>query len=350
MNRKLRMGIIGAGRIGAVHARTLKWRIPEADLRVIADNKPDSARFLAEELGIAKTTNDYRAVLDDPWIEAVLICSSTDTHSQLVIEAARARKHIFCEKPLDLGLARIGEMLAEVKKAGVKLQVGFNRRFDPDFKEIRERVKAGAIGTPNILRITSRDPAPPPLAFIKRSGGMFLDMSIHDFDMARCIMGDVEEVYVSAAVLVDEAIGAEGDVDTAVISLKFKSGALGTIDNCRRAVYGYDQRLEVLGSKGMLTNTNRTPHVVSIHHSQGSHQAPLLNFFMQRYTEAFAAEMAEFVRAVREEREPPVTGEDGFQAMVLAHAALRSVNERRPVRIEELLEETRRPAETLASC
>ena len=336
MEKRLGIGIIGAGRIGAVHARTLKGRLPEADLRVIADSRPEAARLLAGELGVGKTAEDHREVLADPAIDAVLICSSTDTHAQMVIDAARSGKHVFCEKPLDLGLARIDEILAAVKKAGVKLQVGFNRRFDPDFKEIRDRVKAGAIGVPQVLRITSRDPAPPPPAFIKRSGGMFLDMSIHDLDMARSIMGDVEELYASAGVLVDEAIGAAGDVDTAVIALKFESGALGTIDNCRRAAYGYDQRLEVLGSKGMLANANRTPHAVSAHDEQGSRRAPLLNFFMQRYAEAFAAELIAFVQAVRSGKEPPVTGEDGREAVVLAHAALKSAKEKRPVRIEEI--------------
>jgi len=332
----IRIGVIGAGRIGTVHAQTLCWRIPDARVSVIADPNLAAAQKLASELGVPRAVADHREVLDDREIDAVLICSSTDTHARLVTEAAQAGKHIFCEKPLDLDLARIDEVLHVVKQAGVKLQLGFNRRFDPDFRAIKERIAARAIGQPYLLRITSRDPAPPPIAYLKGSGGLFLDMTIHDFDMARYLLGEVEEVYTSAGVLVDPAIGAAGDVDTALITLRFASRALGTIDNCRRAVYGYDQRVEVLGSEGMLANGNHLGALVVRHDAQGSHEPPLLNFFMQRYTEAFAAEIRAFVDAIARDEEPPVGGEDGRRSVVLGYAALLSFKEHRPVRVSEI--------------
>jgi myo-inositol 2-dehydrogenase / D-chiro-inositol 1-dehydrogenase len=334
--KKIQIGLIGAGRIGTVHAQTLCWRIPDAEVRVIADSNLAAAQKLAGALGIPRTVADPRAVLEDPAVDAVLICSSSDTHARLVAEAATAKKHIFCEKPLDLDLARIDEVLAVVRRAGVKLQLGFNRRFDPDFRAIRERLARGAIGKPYLLRITSRDPAPPPLAYIKVSGGIFLDMTIHDFDMARYLLGEVEEVHTTAAVLVDPEIGRAGDVDTAVVVLRFACGAIGTIDNCRRAVYGYDQRVEVLGETGMLSNQNHVPALVVESNAAGVHEPPLLDFFMQRYEGAFAAEMGAFVEAVVKDTPTLVGGEDGRLSVVLGYAALKSLKENRPVRVSEI--------------
>jgi myo-inositol 2-dehydrogenase / D-chiro-inositol 1-dehydrogenase len=331
-----RIGVIGAGRIGTVHAQTICWRIPDAAVQVIADSSLAAAEKLAGALGVPRAVGDYRKVLDDRTIDAVLVCSSTDTHAQIVVEAAKARKHIFCEKPIDLDLDRIDQVLAAVKEARVKLQLGFNRRFDPDFRAIKQRLADGAIGKPYLLRITSRDPAPPPIGYIKVSGGIFLDMTIHDFDMARYLLGEVEEVYAAAGVLVDPAIGAAGDVDTAMITLRFANGAIGSIDNCRRAVYGYDQRLEVLGSEGMLCNRNHLPTLVEQHNADGSHEPPLLDFFMQRYTEAYAAELRAFVDAVARDEEPPVGGEDGRRSVILGYAALKSIKEHRPVRVVEI--------------
>ncbi|MBM4398440.1 MAG: inositol 2-dehydrogenase, partial [Deltaproteobacteria bacterium] len=307
------------------------------EVRGIADVDVGAARRLAGEIGVSRVSDDCRELLAAPDIDAVLVCSSTDTHADVVIDAATAGKQIFCEKPLDLDLGRIDAALAAVRRAGVRLMLGFNRRFDPDFRRVRDAVAAGAVGRPELLRITSRDPSPPPAEYVKRSGGMFLDMTIHDFDMARFVMDDeVEEVFVAAANLVDPAIGAAGDVDTAAIVLRFASGAIGTIDNSRRAVYGYDQRIEVFGSAGMVANANRTPHTAVHADASGFHAALPLNFFMERYSEAYAIELAAFVAALRAGTEPPVGGEDGRRAIVIGKAAGMSVKSGRPVRLSEV--------------
>src|SRR5512135_129651 len=272
--RKLNVGVLGAGRIGRVHAENLAYRIPEARVVAIADVILEAAQKLGGDLGIQNVYADPRAILDDKAIDAVIICSSTDTHAQLMEDAAAAGKHIFCEKPIALDLAKIDHALDAVEKAGVKLMVGFNRRFDPSFQRVRELVSSGVLGDPHILRITSRDPAPPPISYVKVSGGIFLDMTIHDFDMARYLMGsEVEEVYAAANVLVDPEIGKAGDVDTAVITMRFANGALGVIDNSRQAVYGYDQRVEVFGSKGVATAQNKTPDSVVQADTAGVHAA-----------------------------------------------------------------------------
>jgi myo-inositol 2-dehydrogenase/D-chiro-inositol 1-dehydrogenase len=258
---KVRLGIIGAGRIGRVHAQTISTRSPSAVAVAIADINREAAEEVAGACGIPRVASDADEILSDPSVDAVLICSSTDTHSDLIVRAAGAGKHIFCEKPIDYDLSRIDRALESATGAGVKLQVGFNRRFDPNFMRVRKAVESGEIGRPRLLHIISRDPAPPPVSYIKTSGGMFFDMTIHDFDMARFLMQDeVEEVYVAAGVMVDPAIGKAGDVDTAIITLRFKCGAIGTIDNCREASYGYDQRVEVFGSKGSISTGNWYPN------------------------------------------------------------------------------------------
>lgn len=335
--RRLNLGVLGAGRIGRVHAEDLAYRIPEARVTAIADVIFDAAQKLGRDLGIANVYQDPRAILDDKEIDAVVICSSTDTHAQLIEEAAASHKHIFCEKPIALDLAKIDHALAAVRDAGVKLMVGFNRRFDPSFRRVHDLVAAGALGDPHILRITSRDPAPPPIAYVKVSGGIFLDMTIHDFDMARFLMGsEVEEVYAAANVLVDKEIGKAGDVDTAVITLKFANGAIGVIDNSRKAVYGYDQRVEVFGSKGVATADNKTPDSVVQADTAGVHAALPLHFFVERYAEAYVQEMRAFVQAVLEDKTPPVTGEDARAPVVIGYAAKKSAEENRPVRLSEV--------------
>ncbi|MDW8270356.1 MAG: inositol 2-dehydrogenase [Anaerolineae bacterium] len=329
------MGLIGAGRIGRVHAGHLAHHIPAARLAAVADINPTAAADLAGRFGVP-AYGDHRYVLDDPDIAAVAICSSTDTHARLIIEAAQAGKHIFCEKPIDLDLARIDEALAAVEAAGVKLMVGFNRRFDPSFRKARELVQSGAIGAVHLVRITSRDPAPPPLAYVRVSGGLFLDMTIHDFDMARYLGGEIEEVFAAGSVLVDPDIGAAGDIDTAIVLLHLRGGALGAIDNSRQAVYGYDQRVEVFGSAGMVAVGNRTPDTHVLSDAHGVHSARPLYFFMERYTESFLAEMTAFVECLVEDKPPPVSGRDGRQAVVIALAAQRSLRERRPVSVAEV--------------
>lgn len=335
--RPVRIGLIGAGRIGQLHGRNLATRLPTAELIAIADVDRQGAQRLADELGVSEVTGDYRDVLASTEVDAVVICSSTETHAQISQDAAQAGKHIFCEKPIDLDLERIDETLEQVERAGVKFQVGFNRRFDPNFRRVRELVAEGQVGTPELLRITSRDPEPPPLSYVRASGGIFLDMTIHDFDMARYLIGsEVHTVHASGRVRVDPAIGEAGDVDTAVITLEFENEVLGTIDNSRRAVYGYDQRVEVFGSGGVARAGNETPDRHELLNEQGSHGPLPLYFFLERYTESYVAEMQAFLQAVAEDQDVPVTGHDGRVPVVMGLAAGKSLREGRPVRLEEI--------------
>ena len=336
---RLRVGMIGAGRIGKVHAETVAFGLPEAELVSITDVNRDAAARLAGRCGIPAVAASSEEILADPRVDAVLICSSTDTHATLIAQAARAGKHIFCEKPVALDLAKIDAALEEVAKAGVKLQIGFNRRFDANFARVRQAVATGEIGAPRLVHIVSRDPAPPPVAYVKSSGGMFLDMTIHDFDMARFLVGDeVDEIFVSGGVMVDPQIGAAGDLDTALIVLRFRSGVIGTIDNCRQAAYGYDQRVEILGSLGSIATENRYPNQAVVSTSKEVRTDLPLNFFMERYRESFAAELRAFVEAVIRDRPTPVTGEDGRVPVVMGLAARKSYDERRPVRLAEIAE------------
>lgn len=334
MPHKLRSGLVGAGRIGRVHAQTLRQRLPNVELVAITDARLDAATALAEELGVA-TAPDFAALLALD-IDAVVIASSTDTHAPFIMQAAAAGKHIFCEKPISADLAQIDAALAAVEGAGVKLMIGFNRRFDPNHARIKTLIDAGEIGTPHLLHIVSRDPAPPPIEYIRVSGGIFFDMTIHDFDMARFLLGDVVEIYAAAGVMVDPAIGEAGDVDTAVITLKFANGALGTIDNSREAVYGYDQRVEVFGSGGSVSSANRYPDAVTLSSAKRVEQSLPLNFFMERYMESYQGELAAFVAAVQGGTPLPVTGIDGRAPVVMAMAALKSYRENRPVKLDEV--------------
>jgi len=337
MTRKINMGLIGAGRIGRVHGEHLAYRIPEANLIAVSDIAPGMAEKLAGDLQIPAAFEDNRRILDDKSIEAVVICSSTDTHARLIEEAAAAGKQIFCEKPIDLDLGKIDRALAEVDKAGVKFQVGLNRRFDPSFQRARETVASGRIGTPHILRITSRDPEPPPIEYVRVSGGIFLDMAIHDFDMARFLMGsEVQEIYAAGAVMIDPRIGEEGDIDTAITTLRYADGTLGTIDNSRKAIYGYDQRVEVFGSEGVVVVSNRTPDSAVVSDANGVHASLPLFFFVERYTESYIAELKLFINCVQKDTEPPVTGVDGRIAVVMGYAAKKSYLENRPVKLSEI--------------
>lgn len=337
MTTLLTLGIIGAGRIGRVHAESITRRLSSAKVLAVSDVFDEAAQRCAADFAIPAAYPDHRAILDDPAIDAIVICSSTDTHTRLISEAAEAGKHIFCEKPIALDLAEIDRALATVERCGVKLQIGFNRRFDSNFHHLHEVIQRGAIGTPHLLRITSRDPVPPPIAYIKVSGGIFLDMTIHDFDMARYLIGsEVEEVYAAGAVLVDPAIGEAGDIDTAVITLRFANGALGIIDNSRQAVYGYDQRAEVFGSAGAVEAQNKTPHNTIHSTAGGVQQAQPLYFFLERYMDSYAAEMRAFIEAIRNDTPPLVTGRDGRAPVVIGLAAWRSYREKRPVRLAEI--------------
>jgi myo-inositol 2-dehydrogenase/D-chiro-inositol 1-dehydrogenase len=332
------VGVIGAGRIGKLHAENLVYALPEARLKTIADVQLNPAmEAWARGLGIPCVTPDPAVLLRDPEIQAVIICSSTSTHADFVIQAAQAGKHVFCEKPVDLDARKVRAALDAVARAGVQLQVGFNRRFDHNFRRVRDHVEAGAIGTPHLIKITSRDPAPPPAEYVAVSGGIFLDMMIHDLDMARFQAGsEVEEVYATGAVLVDPAIGRAGDVDTAVVTLRFANGALGVIDNSRQAVYGYDQRLEVFGSKGVAVAENDRPNTVSLATATEVRSEKPMYFFLERYQAAYVAELRAFLEALVQHRPCTVTGEDGYQDLIVALAANRSLAERRPVRIAEI--------------
>jgi myo-inositol 2-dehydrogenase/D-chiro-inositol 1-dehydrogenase len=332
MSKRLRIGVIGAGRIGKIHAESIATRLPQAELAAVADIYFPAAQETGEAFQVPIIAADYHDILTDPATEAVAICSDTNTHAQIIQEAAAAGKHIFCEKPIDHSLAKIDAALTAVAQAGVKLQIGFNRRFDPNFRKVRQMIVDGKIGRPHILRITSRDPAPPPIEYIKMSGGMFLDMTIHDFDMARYLIGsEVTEIFAAGGAMVDPAIGEAGDLDTAVITLKFANGVIGTIDNSRQAVYGYDQRVEVFGSEGMVAVANNMPDTHVLSNANGVHSALPLHFFLERYLDSYVIEMQEFVDAVLHDKEPPVIGEDGRIPVVMGLAAQESWQENRPV-------------------
>ena len=334
----MNIGIIGAGRIGKVHAESVMRFVKGATVKAIADPFMNDATIAwAKEMGINEIYTDYRKILEDKDIEIVLICSSTDTHSKISLEAIEAGKHIFCEKPIDHDVNKIKEVMDALKKSNVKYQVGFNRRFDHNFIAAREAVKAGKIGDLNILKICSRDPGAPPVSYIKVSGGIFLDMTIHDFDMVRFMSGDeVEEVYAIGGVLVDPAIGEAGDIDTAIITLKLKSGALAVIDNCRRATYGYDQRVEAFGSLGQVAIGNDTDSLAVISNADGvTAEKPKL-FFLERYMGAYTAEVNSFIQAVQNDTPTEVNVVDGLKPVLIGLAAKLSLKENRPVKIAEI--------------
>jgi len=333
---KVNIGVIGVGRIGSMHARNLKYQVPGVNVLGVADVFEESAQKVAKELNVPIAEKDYRALLENKNIEAVVICSSTDTHAQIISEAAEAGKHIFCEKPIALDIEKIDQAIAAVKKAGVKLQVGFNRRFDPSFKKAKDLVAKGTIGIPHLVRITSRDPEPPPISYIKISGGIFLDMMIHDFDMARYLLDqEVVELMAVGSCLVDPAIGEAGDIDTAIVTLKYENGAWGTIDNSRKAVYGYDQRIEIFGSEGCVMVGNPTPTEVTISSAEDTKTDKPLYFFIERYQKAYLVEMKEFIKCVHEGRDPSVGGFDGKISVQMGYAAKESLTKGSFVKISK---------------
>ena len=335
----MKVGIIGAGRIGKVHAKNISMFVPEMEIKTIADPfANDATREFAAQYRIPNVTTDPADILEDPEIEAVLICSSTDTHSKFIIEAAKAKKHIFCEKPIDYDLNKVHEAIDAAKEAGVKLQIGFCRRFDHNHRAVYDMVREGKVGDVNIVKISSSDPEPPPVSYVKVSGGIFYDMMIHDFDMARFLAGsEVTEVTAAGSVLVDPGIGEAGDVDTAVVTLKFENGAIGIIDNSRKAVYGYDQRVEVFGSKGAAVNENDIPNTAVLWGEDGTVSGTAYKVMWDRYTGAFVSEMQAFAAAVANDTETPVTGEDGLYPVLMAAAATKSLHEGgRPVKISEV--------------
>ena len=335
----LRIGIIGAGRIGKVHLESISYHVKNAVVTAVADPfMNDETKAFIKGFGVEKIYEDYHKIIDDKDIDAVLVCSSTDTHASVSIEAINAGKHVFCEKPVDHSIAKIKEVAdALASHPGVKFQVGFNRRFDHNFAAIRKAYDDGRIGDAHILKITSRDPEPPNPKYIAVSGGIFLDMTIHDFDMAAFLTNsDAQEVYVNSAVLVDPEIGEQGDVDTAIITMKMSNGALAVIDNSRRAVYGYDQRAELFGSKGMVATSNDTLSSAVVSDANGVTGEKPLFFFLERYMESFSEEMRQFVSACENDTEVPVGIHAGMQSVRVGLAAKKSVAEHRPVLVSEI--------------
>jgi myo-inositol 2-dehydrogenase/D-chiro-inositol 1-dehydrogenase len=336
MKRKVNIAVIGTGRMGSVHVRNIVRLIPEANLVAICDIRLEVAQAVGDELNIQRVVKDYHELLDDKEIETILIATSTDTHAFIMKDVAASGKHIFCEKPLALELDKIDNAIAVVKKSGVKLQVGFNRRFDKSFQRVQEIVASGEIGRPCILRITNRDPDFPAMEFLRVSGGMFLDMTIHDFDMARFQVGEVEEVYATGGVLIEPELKEFGDIDTNIVTLKFANGAVGAIDNSRKAVYGYDQRLEVFCSNGTAMADNEAEHTAVKGNPDGFHAARPPYFFMQRYAPCYVDEVRQFIECVRDDQPTPTNGADGRAAVVLGYAAWKSLRENRPVKVSEI--------------
>jgi myo-inositol 2-dehydrogenase/D-chiro-inositol 1-dehydrogenase len=331
----LRIGVIGVGRIGRMHAELLARQVPGAALRAVYDARPPTAHDVAHALGVPAAANVEEILGAD--VDAVAICSSADTHVDLLIAAAEAGKAVFCEKPVSLELEQLDRALAAVDAAGVPFQIGFNRRFDPAHAAVRDAVRSGAIGEPHLVRISSRDPGPPPLEYVKSSGGLFLDMMIHDFDMARYLTGsEVVEVFARGAVRVDRSFADAGDVDTALVTLVHEDGCLTAIDNSRRTAYGYDQRVEVFGSGGMAASDNPPEHTGVVLTSRGAQRPALPYFFLERYMRSYVREWELFVGAVQSGAAPPVSGDDARAPLLIGLAAWRSLRERRPVLVSEV--------------
>lgn len=335
MTKTLNIALIGAGRIGTVHAQTIVQRVPRARLVAIADVNVAAAQALATRFGVPRAVDDPAAVIGDPSIDAVLICSLTATHAPLIEAASAAGKHIFCEKPISMSLEATDRALAAARAAGVKLQIGFNRRFDANYARVRRAIVEREIGDLHLLHVTSRDPGPPPLDYVKTSGGLFADMMIHDFDMTRFLTGsEPKELYVQAAVRVDPAIGEAGDIDTAVVLMRFANDAIVTIECSRKAVYGYDQRVEAFGSGGAIRSDNIYPNNTIISTGESVRRDLPLHFYMHRYLDAYAAEIESFADAVMNDKPVVVSGDDGRAAFAMAVAAKRSLESGQPVRIE----------------
>jgi myo-inositol 2-dehydrogenase/D-chiro-inositol 1-dehydrogenase len=332
----IRVGVLGTGRIGRLHAGLLAREVPGLALAAVYDLDLKAARAVGGELGVP-TTETADELMHRGDVDAIAICTSTDTHVDLLVGAAAVGKPVFLEKPVSLELAEVDRGLAAVERAGCFLQIGFNRRFDPAHASVREAVAAGTVGDVHLVRISSRDPAPPPLEYVRHSGGIFLDMTIHDFDMARFVTGaEVEEVYARGEVRVDPAIGAEGDLDTVVVTLRHTGGALTVIDNSRRAVYGFDQRVEAFGSQGMAASENPLAHTGIVRTAAGTRAPALPYFFLERYVPSYLAQWSAFERALRESTPSPVPSEDGRPPLVIGLAAWRSVREGRPVATREI--------------
>ena len=339
MAEDVRIGVLGTGRIGAMHAELIERQTAGATVTAVFDVFAEGAQKVGADVG-ARVAGSAAELIESDDVDAVAICTSTDTHIDFLVAAAEAGKAVFLEKPLSLDLEQVQRGVAAVEAAGVDVQVGFNRRFDPSHKAVADAVAAGQIGDIQMLRITSRDPAPPPVSYIEVSGGIFLDMTIHDFDMARYVTGsEVVDVYARGAVMIDPEIGHAGDVDTAVIVMTHENGCITTIDNSRQAVYGYDQRVEAFGSAGMVGSENPRVHSTLTHTAEGTSQTTIPYFFIERYTESYLQEWSDFVKMCRGEAPSPVNIHDGAAPLAIGLAAWRSVREARQVAVAEILNE-----------
>lgn len=337
--KKLNIGIVGAGRIGKVHAASITYHIPQAQIAMVTDVYEPAAKALAETYGVPRYSTDYMDIVNDPEIDAVLVCSPTPTHADISIAAMKAGKHVFCEKPVDLTIEKIKKTAQVAQETGRKLQIGFNRRFDHNHGKVQQMAANGTLGNVELIKITSRDPEPPSPEYAASSGGLYIDMMIHDFDMAMFLAGcDVTEVYAMGTSLVDKRIGEAGDVDTAIVTLTFANGALGVIDNSRRAAYGYDQRVEVFGSLGMAAGENDGDSTVKVSTAAGVVSDKPQYFFLERYMASFVEEMRQFIAAITEDKDVPVGIHAGLMSVVLAKAAKKSLDEHRPVKISEIME------------
>lgn len=332
----IKVGIIGFGRIGRVHLDTIR-KIDGVEVAKVADAFIDHMKDSLAEYHVESYTNDYLDIINDESIDAVLVCSPTNTHAQIAIEAAKAGKHIFCEKPIDFDLGRVRDVINEVEKANVVFQVGFNRRFDHNFAKIKEHIKDGKIGDVHIIKITSRDPEAPPLSYVESSGGIFVDMTIHDFDMARFLAGcEPVEIYAVGDTLINEDIKQYDDIDTAVVTIVFENRAIAIIDNSREAAYGYDQRVEVFGSKGMVSAANDTQTAVTAYTKEGVASDKPLYFFLERYQQAFESELKAFFKAVNKDTQSEVSAKDGYVPILMGLAAKKSLQDKRPIRLAEI--------------
>ncbi len=327
----LRFGLLGAGRIGQVHGKNIAAN-PRAKLAALYDPFPEAAKSLAAATGAE--IRDMDAIINGKDIDVIVVCTPTDTHADLIERSAKAGKAIFCEKPVDLDVKRVEKTLKLVEKTGVALMVGFNRRFDQHFGNLKARIDAGVVGNVELVTILSRDPGAPPVSYIERSGGLFRDMMIHDLDMARFLLGEEPvEVHAVASSIVDPAIGKAGDVDTAAVLLKTASGKICQISCSRRATYGYDQRIEVHGSKGLLTAGNVHETTVQFASAAGVTADPVQNFFLERYNPAYQNEINAFIDAIENKTAPNPSGLDGLKALVLADAATKSHQTGKPVKL-----------------
>ncbi|WP_149274382.1 inositol 2-dehydrogenase [Pareuzebyella sediminis] len=331
----IKVGIIGMGRIGRLHLKNLSTKFHGVEVGAVM-NPSQRGRDYAARYGVPNLSDNVDAMLDDPSIDVVLICSPSASHADYIIRAAERGKIIFCEKPIDMSLDRAKEVVAKIKEENAQMMVAFNRRFDPDFAKVQQAVSRGEIGTPLSLHIISRDPGPPSIDYLKESGGLFRDMAIHDFDMAQFIMGSkVNEVFATGGCLIDPEIGKIGDIDSSMVMLRFENGATAVIEDSRKAVYGYDQRLEIFGTEGMLQIRN--PYKTNVYraYEKGTRSDVNLNFFMDRYEVSYMKEMEDFIDAIRHQRPLPIDGDQGIEAMVIAEAAYESLKANRPVKVEK---------------